>query len=542
MKSLLTKTIGTFCIAALMLSVTATEAQASHFRGGNMHYTVAANGMATFTAETLWRKTGFSYLHFVRIRNSSGAQVKYQSISSNTTVFTDTTDPNFSLRRQVFNVNLVGLPNGIYTAEYSSCCRIGGIRNNPSSGFRLDNKIIINGAANGSPQLNASFITTVAKGYEYSQNLNAFDPDGDSMSYQFLFIGGSSIPGITVSPTGQVKIPAANTATMATGNWVFKVRVTDSSGAFSDRDVMVSAVTTSNVPPAVGAIGDRIVALGQTVSFNVSGTDTNGADTVTLSTSTLPTGASFTQSPGNPASGFFSWAPAAGQEGVHLINFEAKDNGIPNLTASQQVKITVIGNNTAPVLDPVGSKSVPAGGTLNFGVTCSDPVDAGDNQILSASFMPAGATLTQTSTGNAASATFNWTPSVSQANQVFTGIAIRCTDDGLPNLTDEESISITVGNANNAPVLTPIGAQTAIVGQPLMLNLSASDVDGNTVTLSSSSLPQNATFSQTPGSSAVGTFTFTPSVAQGGQLLPMTFTATDNGNPNLFAAETIVIT
>ena len=548
MKSLLTKTIGIFLFAALMLFMTATEAQASHFRGGNMHYTLAPNGVATFTVESLWRKYAYDGFHNISIRNAAGAQVLYQSVSyTGTTVLLDTSNPDYDFRRQVFTVNMAGLPAGQYTAFHSNCCRISGIRNPISSNFSFDNKIIYTpGAANGSPQLNASFITTVARGYNYSQNLNAFDPDGHSMSYQLLSGGvayspTSNIPGLTISPTGQVNIPAANTATLTTGNWVFKVRVTDSSGAFSDRDVMVNVVNTSNVPPVVGSIGDRIVALGQSVSFPVSATDTNAGDTVTLSSSSLPAGASFIQTPGNPASGTFTWTPSAGQEGVHTINFEAKDNGIPNLTASQQVKITVVGANNAPILDPVGSKSVPAGGKLSFHVTCSDPADPGDSQTLSASFMPAGATLTQNTFGNSVSGTFAWTPSYSQANQVFTGIAIRCTDNGLPNLTDEESINITVGNANNAPALASIGNQSVGYGQSMTLNLSASDADGNVVTLSSSSLPPNATFVQNPGNPASGTFTFTPDFSQAGMLVPMTFTATDNGNPNLFSSESIVI-
>ncbi|MGH8003789.1 MAG: T9SS type A sorting domain-containing protein, partial [Limisphaerales bacterium] len=70
---------------------------------------------------------------------------------------------------------------------------------------------------------------------------------------------------------------------------------------------------------------------------------------------------------------------------------------------------------------------------------------------------------------------------------------------------------------NRIPFINPIAAQSIPQGSILSFTVTASDPDGDNVTLSATTLPQNATFTTVTGDSVVsGTFTFSPSLSQVG--------------------------
>ncbi len=73
------------------------------------------------------------------------------------------------------------------------------------------------------------------------------------------------------------------------------------------------------------------------------------------------------------------------------------------------------------------------------------------------------------------------------------------------------------GPGNHSPAIKPVAAQTVPQGSILSFTVTASDPDGDNVTLSATTLPQNATFTTVTGDSVVsGTFTFSPSLSQVG--------------------------
>ena len=183
--------------------------------------------------------------------------------------------------------------------------------------------------------------------------------------------------------------------------------------------------------------------------------------------------------------------------------------------------------NQPPVLDPIGDKTVSEGQLLQFTVTATDP--DGDDLTFSASNLPPGATFT-TST-----ATFSWTPGFSDAGN-YPDVEFTVTDDGDPMELDVELITITVGDVNRAPVFTNPGPQDILEDEELSFSVSATDPDGDTVTLSASGTPTGATFSTSTGS-----FTWTPSLAQAGVYV-VSFIATDDGTPQESASIDVVIT
>ena len=83
--------------------------------------------------------------------------------------------------------------------------------------------------------------------------------------------------------------------------------------------------------------------------------------------------------------------------------------------------------------------------------------------------------------------------------------------DNVTQLTDSETIQVTVNEVNLAPVLNAIGNRTVIAGNMVAFTATATDAD----------LPANTlTFSLDPGApagaaiTAGGNFTWTPTIAQ----------------------------
>jgi hypothetical protein len=96
-------------------------------------------------------------------------------------------------------------------------------------------------------------------------------------------------------------------------------------------------------PPALAAVGNKSVQAGQTLMFTVSATDPDPADTLALSASNLPAGATFT-----PGTGTFSWTPTAADVGSSpAVHFSVGDG---TFSDAEDVAITV-----TAVPPPVGT-------------------------------------------------------------------------------------------------------------------------------------------------------------------------------------------
>ena len=94
-----------------------------------------------------------------------------------------------------------------------------------------------------------------------------------------------------------------------------------------------------NTPPQLAAIADRIVTLGQTLSFTASAGDA-GAPPQTLSFNligVIPPGASI-----GATSGLFTWTPTAQQTpGTNAITVRVTDDGAPPLSATRSFTVFV---------------------------------------------------------------------------------------------------------------------------------------------------------------------------------------------------------
>ena len=190
------------------------------------------------------------------------------------------------------------------------------------------------------------------------------------------------------------------------------------------------------------------------------------------------------------------------------------------------------GTNTPPVLAAIGNRTATEGVLLSFNATATDA----DIPVQSLTFSldagaPGGASISP-------SGAFTWAPSEAQGPGSYP-ITIRVTDSGSPLLSDSETITITVNETNNAPVLNPIGNKSGAEGTLITFTATATDTDEPVQTLAftlNAGAPAGAVIT------TAGVFTWTPGELDGPGVYPVTVRVTDNGSPARSTTEIIQIT
>jgi hypothetical protein len=176
------------------------------------------------------------------------------------------------------------------------------------------------------------------------------------------------------------------------------------------------------------------------------------------------------------------------------------------------------GSNRAPTLSAIGNLQAWEGQELSLDLTASDPDR--DELTFSAAGLPEGAALVDSR--------FEWTPSFFQAGEYEVTFSVS---DG--ELSDSETITITVDNVNGPPELSSIGDQQTAENRELTIDLRATDPDDDALTFSADNLPAGAELEESR-------FRWTPSFDQSGDH-SVTFIVTDQSEDRLTDSETITI-
>ncbi|MFH1686332.1 MAG: Ig-like domain-containing protein [bacterium] len=370
------------------------------------------------------------------------------------------------------------------------------------------------GAPSGDENVNLNFVVTTS------------DADATTPSLRT-----STLPGVAtfvdnLDGTGTFDwTPTYNDA----GAYQVTFYADDAVTADTDSEVVTITVNNVNQLPVLAAIGAQSVDENVNLNFVVTSSDPD-LDFPVLTTSTLPTGATFNALP--DGTGTFDWTPDFTQSGSYDITFYATDGSFPSDVDSEVVTITVNNVNQLPVLAAIGAQSVDENVNLNFGVTSSDP-DL-DFPVLTTSTLPTGATFNALPDGTG---TFDWTPDFTQSGSY--DITFYATDGSFPSDVDSEVVTITVNNVNQLPVLAAIGAQSVDENVNLNFVVTSSDADGDFPVLTTSTLPTGATFNALPD--GTGTFDWTPVHIDAG-VYNVTFYATDGSFPTVVDSEIVTIT
>ena len=265
--------------------------------------------------------------------------------------------------------------------------RNGGIINIPNSinvPFYIETEIIISpfAGASSTPVLLNPPIDDACIERIYEHNPGAYDPDGDSLSYELTTcagefgepISGYNFPaGVTIDPvTGTLTWDAPTQQ----GEFNFAIKIIEwrrlGDGTYipvgyTIRDMQVTVLPCDNNPPIVEAINEICVEVGDTLEFPVRAWDPDG-DPVTLTGTGGPLEladgpAIFNQPVSSPdtAVSTFRWIPQCGHVQIqpYAMSFRAEDdppaNDIP-LVDYHTTFITVVGPAPEnPEADPVGN-------------------------------------------------------------------------------------------------------------------------------------------------------------------------------------------
>jgi len=245
-------------------------------------------------------------------------------------------------------------------------------------------------------------------------------------------------------------------------------------------------------------------------------TDPDGDVITSLEAFPLPPGASFRAQPGNNL-GLLEWTPSYDQAGVYLVTFTAQNQ----MTASEVMQIVVQDVDRPPLVVAPASLNDSESVRLTFTISAVDP-DGQPIGELTALLLPRGATFTVN--GDRSSATFDWTPSFSQAGPYTVIFTASSCPSGTQCLTGSATTNIKVWNVDRPPVLyvDPVlhGAEGASIVWESWCTVY--DPDGDQITsITAYPLPTGASFywedigcpfaylSWTPTYIQAGTYTLT---------------------------------
>lgn len=275
---------------------------------------------------------------------------------------------------------------GTYVISMEDANRNYGVVNVPSSisvPMYIETELVISPflGHNNSVQLLNAPVDQGCVGKPFYHTPAAYDPDGDSLSYQLVpckGLNGEDIPGYTYPQSSSLFDIDPSSGILSWENpllqgeyniailieeWRHGTKV---GSVIRDMQILINAC--NNNVPVISAPTDTCVVAGSTVAFSVSASDPDG-DEVTLSAS----GAPFhllppaTLTPENPTGvqpvGCFEWSTNCShiRQTPYQVIFHAKDNSFPTpLTNVHNVNLYVIG----PA--PTALAAVPQGNAISL--------------------------------------------------------------------------------------------------------------------------------------------------------------------------------
>ena len=319
------------------------------------------------------------------------------------------------------------------------------------------------GETNAVPTLTASADQFGAEGDAVAVSVAAADPDGDTLSFGAVGLP----PGVTLDAGSGLMSGVLAYSASASSPYLVGLTVTD--GRLTDRGSFTWTVTDTNRAPVLVAPGDEVIAEGDRIRLAIAATDADG-DVLALSTSGLPAGLSLS---GAEIVGVVDYAAAASSP--YGVVVTATD-GV--LSASASFVWTVTDTNRAPSLAGLADRSAVEGAAVVLSVSASDP--DGDPVSYGATGLPVGVEV-EASTG-VISGTLDYAAAASSPYGVVVTVI-----DGV--LSASASFVWTVTDTNRAPSLAGLADRSAVEGTAVVLSVSASDPDGDSLSYGATGLP-----------------------------------------------------
>ncbi|MER9397476.1 Ig-like domain-containing protein [Mesorhizobium sp. M0615] len=389
--------------------------------------------------------------------------------------------------------------------------------------------------ANRAPVVPTPVNQSVNRGEILKIPVEVSDPDGDPLTWSVYLSRQPTAGGPAVDTTPIELTALGGLATFVKteankgiirfapvdhdrGNYLITIRATDDGGAEGKADIRTTAVSfittvvAPNERPLFDIIGDKVAVPGQALSFILRARDPDQTGLV-FSGENMPAGMTITPL-ATYGTARVDWTPTAADIGERTITFQVTDDGNAGAYAAlfdrQSISLVVRASNAAPVLLPIGDRTLREGEAFALSLQAIDP----DNDAITFSVtnLPTGASF------NAKTGLLSWTPNFFTAGD-YLGITFTASDG---NKASSETITLKVQNVNRAPELVPIFPQAGREAAEMAFTLLSGDVDQDPVVYSVlSPLPQGARFDR-----KTGKFTWTPGYSQAGDYT-IRFGATD---------------
>ncbi len=366
------------------------------------------------------------------------------------------------------------------------------------SGLQASVSLIITvSAVNRAPAFAPLADVRVEAGTAVQVELAATDPDGDQLTYSII-LADSTENILTRGAQLAANVFSWTPATTDAGPNLVSVRVVDPGGLTAEVHFTIT-VTADNVrvPVSFAVFQSLSVEEGAELVFELPLADSTSfvRDSLSFWASGLPDGALW-----DGASGTLTWTPTLLQSGIYTLDCGVSDGSFEDI---QRLVIAVLEKEVAPVIDPVGNVEVDEGELLSLSLNAVDSSSGGQVRF-SAVSIPAGAELFE-------GGLLYYQPGYDASGSYEVTVAAF---DAAGN-ADSATFTLTVNDVNRPVELDLANFAGGEVGQLLVVEASASDPDGDDVTLSAANLPTGATFdaagglmSWTPTESGLWTVSF----------------------------------
>jgi gliding motility-associated-like protein len=312
-------------------------------------------------------------------------------------------DQNYKVKQNIYTIIHTYPGAGSYLIRTFDPNRNQGVRNIPNSvnlPFYIESLLIINSltGANSSPIFAFPPVDRACVGVCFEHNPGAFDPDGDSLSYEIstsrgvngqtvlgYFFPNAETPGATYginAQTGLLKWCTPQFIDEYNIAFIVKEWRKNTSGNYQligyvlrDMQVIVNNCVI-NLPPAITVPADVCIEAGKTLTANLVVSDPNNGNLVTVQGGGGAFEAENPVASFNPTSGtannsfnvFFSWNTTCNhiRSQPYLTTFKVEDNGSPvKLVSFNTFNIRVVPPSVKNV------SATPSGSTMKISWTLS---------------------------------------------------------------------------------------------------------------------------------------------------------------------------
>jgi predicted transcriptional regulator len=345
--------------------------------------------------------------------------------------------------------------------------------------------------------------------YALHRLVNGSDQDADGDAISLSLTTGASFASLTDNGDGSGSVSAAPGFSDAGS---YPSSVTATTAGSSDSQTFSNNVNTVNRAVDLAPIADINTVEGTPASRAPSATDADG-DAISLS---LTTGASFaTLTDNGDGTGSVDVNPGLSDAGSYPSSVTA--NSADATSDTENFTINVGEFDQAPVLDPIADINVDEGQVAATALNATDP----DGDAISLSLATGASFATLTDNGNG-TGSVTAAPGFSDAGDYPSSVTATA-----QTLSDTENFNIHVNNVDRAVVLAPIADINVDEGQVASTPVSASDADGDAISLS---LTTGASFaSLTDNGDGSGSVSASPGFSDAGSY-PSSVTATTAGS------------